>query len=74
LIQRHQTYTKSERAGKVLANWDGMVNRFVKVIPKDFKRVLQFQAEMKSKGLSGEEAVMAAFEANIRDASRVGGG
>jgi glutamate synthase (ferredoxin) len=74
LIQRHQTYTKSERAAKILGNWDGMVNRFVKVIPKDYKRVLQFQAEMKAKGLSGEEAIMAAFEANIRDASRVGGG
>ncbi len=74
LIQRHQTYTRSERAGKVLADWDGMINRFVKVIPKDYKRVLQFQAEMKAKGLTGEEATMAAFEANIRDASRVGGG
>jgi glutamate synthase (ferredoxin) len=74
LIQRHQTYTKSERAAKILADWEGMINRFVKVIPKDYKRVLQFQAEMKAKGLSGEDAVMAAFEANMRDASRVGGG
>ena len=74
MIQRHQTYTKSERAAKLLANWDSMINRFVKVIPRDYKRVLQFQAEMKQKGLSGEEAIMAAFEANIRDASRVGGG
>src|SRR6185437_11255724 len=73
-VQRHQTYTKSERAGKILANWDGMVNRFVKVIPKDYKRVLFYLAEMKAKGLTGEEAIMAAFEANVRDASRVGGG
>jgi glutamate synthase (ferredoxin) len=74
LVQRHQTYTKSERASKILANWENNINRFVKVIPKDYKRVLQFQAQMKEKGLSGEEAIMAAFEANIRDAARVGGG
>src|SRR6185437_6600545 len=35
MIQRHQTYTKSERAAKLLANWDSMINRFVKVIPRD---------------------------------------
>jgi glutamate synthase (ferredoxin) len=74
LIQRHQTYTKSERAAKILGNWDDMVNRFVKVFPKDYKRMLKYMAEMKQKGLSGDEAVMAAFEANIRDVSRVGGG
>jgi glutamate synthase (ferredoxin) len=74
LVQRHQTYTKSERAAKILANWDGMVNRFVKVFPKDYKRMLQLMAEMKAKGLTGEEAIMAAFEANVRDVARVGGG
>jgi glutamate synthase (ferredoxin) len=73
-VQRHQTYTKSERAAKILANWDDMVNRFVKVLPKDYKRMLKYMAEMKAKGLTGEEAVMAAFEANIRDEARVGGG
>jgi hypothetical protein len=29
---------------------------------------------VKEQGLSGEEAVMAAFEANARDESRLGGG
>jgi glutamate synthase (ferredoxin) len=74
LIQRHQTYTKSERATKVLANWEGTINRFVKVIPKDYKRMLQKFKEAKEQGLDGDEAVMAAFEANMRDVARVGGG
>jgi glutamate synthase (ferredoxin) len=74
LIQRHQTYTKSERAGKVLADWEGMINRFVKVIPKDYKRMLQKIKEAKAQGLSGEAAEQAAFEANMRDIARVGGG
>ena len=74
LIQRHQTYTRSERAGKVLTDWDGMINRFVKVIPKDYKRMLQKIKEAKAQGLSGEAAEQAAFEANMKDIARVGGG
>jgi glutamate synthase (ferredoxin) len=74
MIQRHQTYTKSEKAAKVLAGWESMTNRFVKVIPKDYKRVLQKLKEAEAQGLSGEAAINAAFEANVRDVARVGGG
>jgi hypothetical protein len=38
----------------------------VKVIPKDYKRMLQAIAEAEEAGLWHDEAVMAAFEANIR--------
>jgi glutamate synthase (ferredoxin) len=74
LIQRHQAYTKSARAGHVLADWNGMAKKFVKVIPKDYKRVLQSLKKVKEQGLSGDDAIMAAFEANVRDVARVGGG
>ena len=74
LVQRHQTYTKSERAAQVLADWEGAVRKFVKVIPKDYQRVLQSMKKVQSQGLSGEEAIMAAFEENVRDVARVGGG
>ena len=74
MIQRHQTYTRSARAGKVLADWDHMVPRFVKVMPKDYKRVLQSLKRVEESGLSGEQAIMAAFEENARDVARIGGG
>jgi glutamate synthase (ferredoxin) len=74
LIQRHQTYTQSERAAKVLADWKNLVPKFVKVMPKDYKRVLQSLKKVQSQGLSGEQAIMAAFEENVRDIARVGGG
>ncbi len=74
LIQRHQTYTKSARAARVLAEWQRMVPRFIKVMPKDYKRVLRSMNRVKESGLSGEEAVMAAFEENARDVARIGGG
>ncbi|HUA67698.1 MAG TPA: glutamate synthase large subunit [Candidatus Saccharimonadales bacterium] len=74
LIQRHRTYTNSERAAKVLADWKNLVPKFVKVLPKDYKRVLQSMNKVKEQGLSGDQAIMAAFEENIRDVARVGGG
>lgn len=74
LIQRHQTYTKSERAAKVLADWKGHVPKFVKVLPHDFARVQAALKKAQDKGLSGDDAILAAFEENVRDVARVGGG
>ena len=74
LVQRHQSYTRSDRAARVLAEWDALVPRFVKVIPHDYKRVLQALTKVREQGLSGDEAIMAAFEENVRDVARVGGG
>jgi glutamate synthase (ferredoxin) len=74
LIQRHQAYTNSARAAKVLADWKNLVPKFVKVMPKDYKRVLQAMKKVEEQGLSGDQAIMAAFEENIRDVARVGGG
>ncbi len=73
LIEKHLKYTKSKRASQVLDLWAEMVPKFVKVIPKDYKRVLVSLEKVKSQGLSGEQAIMAAFEENVRDVSRVGG-
>jgi glutamate synthase (ferredoxin) len=74
MIQRHQTYTGSSRAAAILANWQQMLSKFVKVMPKDYQRVLQSMKRIQESGLSGDQAIMAAFEANARDASRIGGG
>ena len=74
MIQRHAEYTQSERARKVLALWDVMAPRFVKVLPKDYKRMIQAIQRVTQSGLSGDEALMAAFEENAKDLARVGGG
>jgi len=74
LIQRHHTYTQSTRAAWVLEQWAQVTPKFVKIIPKDYKRVLQAIKRVQDSGLSGEQAVMAAFEENARDVSRIGGG
>ena len=74
MVQRHYAHTGSEVAGRVLADWDAYLGRFVKVLPKDYKRMLQCLAEVEAAGLKGEEALMAAFERNSQDlAARVSG-
>jgi len=73
LIHRHADYTKSERARAILANWVQMVPKFVKVLPNDYKRMLGCIKKAHDQGLTGEEAIMNAFEENARDLSRVGG-
>jgi len=40
LIARHGEYTGSPQAKWILANWDAMLAKFVKVFPHEFKRVL----------------------------------
>jgi glutamate synthase (ferredoxin) len=66
MIQRHQTYTNSERAARILADWKNYVPKFVKVLPQDYACVLKELKKAHEKGLSGDEAVMAAFEANVK--------
>jgi glutamate synthase (NADPH/NADH) large chain len=73
MIQKHLDYTKSDRAKTILAGWDKFVPKFVKVMPKDYKRMLACIDRAQAQGLTGDEAIMAAFEENARDLSRVGG-
>src|SRR5690242_16480144 len=40
LISRHVEYTGSPRGKWVLENWDSMLERFIKVFPHEYKRVL----------------------------------
>jgi glutamate synthase (ferredoxin) len=74
LLERHHDLTGSERAASLLARWQDVLPCFVRVVPHDYRRVLEAQARMHAAGLTGEEAAMAAFEENTRDLARAGGG
>jgi glutamate synthase domain-containing protein 2/glutamate synthase domain-containing protein 1/glutamate synthase domain-containing protein 3 len=73
MIQKHFDYTGSTVAAKILQDWPGIVSKFVRVMPKDYKRALSAAKRVEALGLSGEEAEMAAFQENMRDLSRVSG-
>ena len=40
-IERHQQYTGSQRADNLLKNWDEVLAKFVKVMPIEYKAVLE---------------------------------
>jgi glutamate synthase domain-containing protein 3 len=73
MIERHAEYTSSNLAQKILKDWESMRTKFVKIYPNDYRRVLETQKRYKASGLSDDEAIMAAFEENSHDASRMGG-
>jgi glutamate synthase (ferredoxin) len=73
LIKRHAELTGSTVAARILSAWPTQLPKFVRVIPKDYKRVLACLKRAHDQGLSGDEATMAAFEENSRDLARVGG-
>jgi glutamate synthase domain-containing protein 3 len=73
LVERHLAHTSSDRARQVLDAWDQHVPQFVKVVPRDYRRMLEAIERAHEQGLVGDEAIMVAFEENSRDLSRVGG-
>jgi glutamate synthase (ferredoxin) len=73
LLSRHVEYTASPRAQALLDEWDTTVSRFIRVVPNDYRRVIEAQSRMREKGLSQDEAEMAAFDENVMDARRVAG-
>jgi glutamate synthase domain-containing protein 3 len=44
LLEEHRQATGSVNAGRVLDNWHEMLPKFVKVMPRDYKRVLAERA------------------------------
>jgi len=73
LITRHAQLTGSARAGEILASWQQLAPSFVRVMPNDYRRVLEAQRKMRESGMSQEQAEMAAFELNSKDTARLGG-
>ena len=41
LIEQHHLHTGSQPAGRILANWESELLRFKKIMPRDYRRVLE---------------------------------
>jgi glutamate synthase (ferredoxin) len=60
LLKRHAHHTGSTVAERILANWKAMQAKFVKVTPKDYKRVLEAISKARQSGIPEDKAVMEA--------------
>jgi glutamate synthase (NADPH/NADH) large chain len=59
-LATHRDETGSVVAGTLLSDWDAAARRFTKIMPKDYKRVLQAASAAEREGRDVNEAVMAA--------------
>ncbi len=73
LLESHLNLTGSDFARRILADWENALKKFVCVVPNDYARMMSLLKEAQKANLTGEEAIMAAFEANLRDVARVSG-
>ncbi|XME03438.1 glutamate synthase large subunit [Lachnospiraceae bacterium C1.1] len=61
LIEMHVEETGSEKGKRILDNFAVMLPYFKKIIPHDYKKMMQTLARMEEKGLSYEQAELEAF-------------
>jgi len=54
LITRHVQYTGSEHAARLLCDWTRTLDRFVKVLPRGYRRALDCAAPPIARGVEGE--------------------
>ena len=60
LITRHQVFTGSTVAAKMLDHWESSLKKFVKVMPRDYKRALkELQAEAAASAAGEQSPVVA---------------
>ena len=64
IILEHQNQTDSVVAEKILHKWGTPSSRFVKIMPTDYKRVLEAAAAARSAGKDEVEAIMASSGGN----------
>jgi glutamate synthase (NADPH/NADH) large chain len=58
-VERHVAYTNSDRGRRLLDDWDTERVKFRKVIPRQYKRVLEALATAQRLGVDPDAAVMA---------------
>ena len=62
LVEEHALRTSSPRGIKMLYRFKAVSKNFVKVIPRDYERVLDFVAQGEARGLSHADALQFAFD------------
>ncbi len=66
LIQEHVAYTNSEKGKHILDHFSEYLPKFKKIVPHDYRRMMNAIVQMEEKGLNSEQAQIEAFYANIR--------
>ena len=66
MIEEHVACTGSVKGKEILTHFMDYLPKFKKIIPYDYRRMLQTIVQMEEKGLSSEQAQIEAFYQNLR--------
>ena len=66
LIREHVSYTNSEKGKRILEHFSEYLPKFKKIVPHDYRRMMNAIVQMEEKGLNSEQAQIEAFYANIK--------
>ena len=67
LLSKHVKYTNSSRAKMILDNFDENILKFKKIIPADYKKMVQLTHEFMEKGMSFKDAQIEAFNESLKN-------
>ena len=63
IIMEHVAYTNSKKGKEVLDNFEEYLPKFKRIIPHDYKKMMNKMVQMEERGLSSEQAQIEAFYA-----------
>jgi len=66
MIHEHVSYTNSEKGKHILNDFSNYLPKFKKIMPRDYRRMLNTIVLMEEKGLSSEQAQIEAFYVNMK--------
>ena len=67
MIEAHVAHTGSGKGRRILEDFEGYLPKFKKIIPGDYKRVMQLSSQFEEQGMSREKAQIEAFYASIEE-------
>ena len=66
MITDHVSYTNSVKGKEILDHFDEYLPKFKKIIPNDYKKMMNTIVQMEEKGLNSEQAQIEAFNAIMK--------
>ena len=71
MLEKHAACTGSKKAAMVLKQFEEYLPRFKKIIPEDYKKMLQLSSQFEEQGMSREQAQIEAFYASVEGKEEV---
>ena len=66
ILEKHVELTGSLKGKQVLDNFDEYLHKFKKIIPEDFKRMIQLSSEFEQQGMEKDKATIEAFYESLK--------